>query len=133
MVTEHTLPSGSYDRFQELDFEEEFDGIWACASLVHVARRQTLDVWRRLSAALKPAGVCYTSYKYGDGERVDRGRHFNDYDEDSLRQLLQKLPDLSIVEVWVTDDVRPDRGSDRWLNAIARKKSISRTTEDLIP
>ena len=34
--------------FEELEGEQEYDGIWACASLLHVARTDLPDVLRRL-------------------------------------------------------------------------------------
>jgi 2-polyprenyl-3-methyl-5-hydroxy-6-metoxy-1,4-benzoquinol methylase len=51
-------------RFQDLRFEELFDGIWACASLLHVPIRDEVAVFKRLIRALSPLSgdVC-------DGDR----------------------------------------------------------------
>jgi len=72
-------------RFQEIDWSEECDGIWTCASLLHVPRAEMADVWSRVIKALKPGAVWFMSFKKGTGEAVRNGRFFNDYDEDSLR------------------------------------------------
>lgn len=109
--------------FQEMNFSEAFDGIWACASLLHVPRAQIDDVMDRLAQALKPGGVLYVSFKHGAGEMVRSGRLFNHYDDPSLRVLLAAHPALEIEMLWMTRDRRPQRGEELWLNAILRKVS----------
>jgi SAM-dependent methyltransferase len=108
-------------RFQDLDFDAEFDGIWACASLLHVPRREMPDVLERLTKALKPNGVLYVSFKYGDWEGERNGRFFNDYDERSFQRLLHNHPDLQLVSFRVSQDVRPDRAGEKWLNVLVRR------------
>ena len=67
-------------RLQELDYEEDFDGVWACASLLHVAKSEMKDVMQRLVRALKPGGILYFSFIEGNTERYSAGgRFFNDY------------------------------------------------------
>ena len=108
--------------FDEIPFEGEFDGIWACASLVHVSRRDLGAVLNRLTNALKPSGFCYMSFKYGDSERIESGRFFNDLNETLFHGMLRGHPELELVELWETDDLRRlDRREQRWLNAIVRK------------
>jgi SAM-dependent methyltransferase len=70
--------------FDQIDFTDEFDGIWACGSLVHVARRDLHSVFSRFSRALKPNGVIYLSFQHGDTERMEEERFFNDMNEASL-------------------------------------------------
>lgn len=108
-------------RFQDMNFEKEFDGIWSCASLLHVPRREMHDVFSRLTRALKPNGVLYASFKYGDGEREDNGRFFNDYNEQSFQGVLREHPDLQLVTSWVSGDVRPERAGEKWLIVLARR------------
>jgi SAM-dependent methyltransferase len=105
-------------RFEEIDGQARFDGIWACASLLHLALLELPDVLRRLAIALKPGGVLYTSFKYGYGEREHGGRRFTDLDETGLTALLQTSPCFTILETWITVDRRPERGDDRWLNTL---------------
>src|SRR5690606_22260482 len=57
-------------RFQELEGEAEYDGIWACASLLHLSDAELPNAIGRLIRALKPDGVLYMSFKHGAGERV---------------------------------------------------------------
>ena len=47
--------------FEELDFDEVFDGVWACASLLHVPENQMPDILKKIGQALKPGGVLFLS------------------------------------------------------------------------
>ena len=105
-------------------WQDAFDGIWACASLLHVPAATFPDVARRLAASLRPGGVCYMSFKYGERERLAGGRLFTDHTEATVAQALG-LVDLVVLESWKTGDVRPDRRSDYWINLIcAREPSV---------
>lgn len=107
-------------RFEELEGEAEYDGIWACASLLHVARADLPDVMNRLHRLLKPDGILYASFKYGSGERVKEGRYFCDFTEESCRSLLEEAG-FTVREIFVTGDVREGRGDEKWVNAIAQR------------
>ena len=79
--------------FEEVVWQERFDGIWACASLLHVAPAICPDVLRRLQRALRPGGVMFFNFKYGQGQRHSPdGRRFTDMDEAAVRDLLETLP-----------------------------------------
>lgn len=106
--------------FEEVDFKNEFDGIWACASLLHVSRKEIDFVLDKLSAALKDKGVMYVSFKYGEDERNKSGRFFSDYTEETLTNVLRKH-NFKIEEIFTSFDVRKDRESEKWVNAIVRK------------
>uniref|UniRef100_Q01TQ4 Methyltransferase type 11 n=1 Tax=Solibacter usitatus (strain Ellin6076) TaxID=234267 RepID=Q01TQ4_SOLUE len=108
--------------FDALEFDNEFDGIWACASLLHIARQDLDAVLARLTKALRPGGVFYLSFKYGDAERIESGRFFNDMNETLLEAVLANHSQLKVVRVWTTEDVRNERrGGQRWLNTIVRR------------
>ena len=92
-------------RFEDLSFRNEFDGIWACASLLHIPSQSLPDVLRRLFRALKPHGLLYCSFKYGMFEGLRDGRYFTDMDEVRLSQLVAEV-EFRIEDLWVTDDLR---------------------------
>jgi 2-polyprenyl-3-methyl-5-hydroxy-6-metoxy-1,4-benzoquinol methylase len=52
-------------RFEDVASQEEFDGIWACASLLHVPAADFPSVAARLAWALRPRGAWYMSFKLG--------------------------------------------------------------------
>lgn len=120
-VTKHlTSQPVHHMEFQELDQTDEFDGIWACASLLHVPLAELDDVLARFAKALHPGGICYASFKEGVGERMDGSRLFVDFTEDSLRDRLLRQGSLEIVRIWKTADLRPGR-REHWVNALVRK------------
>ncbi|MBK5963364.1 SAM-dependent methyltransferase [Thiocystis minor] len=104
--------------FQDIDWHGEFDGIWACASLLHVPLLDLPVVLERLAVALKPNGTLYASFKYGQGEREHGGRRFTDLNETGLAALLAASPAFSERDTWTTADRRPGRGDERWLNTL---------------
>lgn len=106
--------------FADVNAVQKYDGIWCCASLLHVPYAELPDVMARLARALKPGGIWYASFKYGEGEREKEGRRFSDMNESRLAEFLNILPDVEPVAVWTTPDVRADRG-ETWLNALLRK------------
>ena len=108
-------------RFEELSYEEEFDGIWACASLLHVEKDAMRDVMLKVSKALQPPGVLYCSYKYGTDERVSNGRFFSDYTEKDIPEIFKETG-LKCEKWWISCDVRPERSNEKWLNIIAMKE-----------
>lgn len=108
------------ERFDDLQAEDEFDGIWACASLLHVRKRDLPAVLGKAHRALKPGGVLYASFKYGAFEGMRGGRWFTDLDEEALADLVGTSFDL--VRVWITGDVRPGRAGEKWLNCLLRKR-----------
>lgn len=107
--------------FEELSATEQYDGVWACASILHLPRRELVDVLHRISMALKIGGVLYTSFKYGEYEGIRDGRFFTDLTEKSLKDLMTEVPSLKVIETWITNDVRPGREEERWINTLARR------------
>ncbi len=110
-------------RFQGLDWQDDFDAIWACASLLHVPLAELADAFSRLANALNHTGVLYASFKYGRCERERNGRRFTNLDETGLAQLLEQVSALSIQKTWTTGDLRPGREAERWLNTLLRKSA----------
>ena len=108
--------------FQELDEIGVYDGIWACSSILHLPKQELLPVIRKMCIALKDNGVIYTSFKYSNFEGERNGRYFTDFTEDTFREFIKVIPELMIEDQWITLDVRPGRGEEKWLNLILRKE-----------
>lgn len=109
--------------FQELDEKEKYDGIWACSSILHLSKPELEDVLERMTAALKKNGIIYTSFKYGVFEGERNGRYFTDFTEKTFTEFIKDMIRLRIEKMWITDDVRPGRGEEKWLNMILRKRA----------
>ena len=106
--------------FQQFSCTNMYDGIWCCASLLHVPKVELPQVFLKLQNALKPNGVLYVSFKYGTQERVHNGREFTDLNEDGLTALITHHTELKILKQWQTVDQRPERESEVWLNALVK-------------
>ena len=105
---------------------EYYDGIWACASLLHLRRTDLFSVMQELGKAMKAGAVLYASFKYGDREGERNGRYFTDFTQDGFREFMKMLPEFRLAEQWVTGDVRPGRGDERWLNMILERTEYQR-------
>ncbi len=107
--------------FQELLFFNQFDGVWACASLLHCPRAQIVDVLDRISQSLKPNGVVYMSFKWGYDEAVDdKGRYFNNYTLESLHELIDQMANLEIIDEWV-ESKQLREIEQKWINFLVRR------------
>ena len=107
--------------FYELEDVEIYDGIWACASLLHCERERLPEVIGRMLRSLKPSGVIYMSFKYGDSDREKDGRYFTDLNEQQAESILQQVVPHTLLKLWLTVDQRPDR-QEKWLNLLIQKQ-----------
>lgn len=110
--------------FHELNENNKYDGIWACASILHIPKSELTDVLWKMKNALKGNGIIYTSFKYGSFEGERNGRYFTDFTEKDFALIMKQVDGLIIEKVWITSDVRPGRGDEKWLNIILRKMDI---------
>lgn len=108
--------------FQDLDEVERYHGIWACSSILHLPCAELEVVLGKMARALRRRGIVYTSFKYGTEEGERSGRYFTNMTEAKMAGLLERIPVYDVEEMWVTFDVRPGRGDERWLNMILRKR-----------
>ena len=108
--------------FQDLDEVERYDGIWACSSIPHLPCAELEVVLGKMARALRRRGIVYTSFKYGTEEGGRSGRYFTNMTEAKMAGLLERISVYDVEEMWVTFDVRPGRGDERWLNMILRKR-----------
>lgn len=114
----------SHCRFIEYDSRLLFDGIWACASLLHLDQNELRTNLSHLFGLLKSGGIFYASFKLGSGLRTgDDGRLFLDQDEAALGVLTKDLNGLEIEKVWRSNDQRAERQSSKWINVLWRKVS----------
>lgn len=108
--------------FQELCAVDCYDGIWACSSILHLPYQELREVLQKMAKALKSQGIIYASFKYGSFQGERKGRYFTDFTEESFDALRNTVEGLILEEQWISRDVRPGRGEERWLNLILQKK-----------
>lgn len=110
--------------FSEIDANEKYDAIWACASLLHVEQDKLPGLIEKLRGAVKASGVFYMSFKFGDFEGERDGRFFMDMTTEKFHEILESVTGWTLVEEWDSEDVR--RGKNvKWYNAILQKVVIS--------
>jgi 2-polyprenyl-3-methyl-5-hydroxy-6-metoxy-1,4-benzoquinol methylase len=108
-------------RFQDIKWKQEFDAIWACASLLHVPKREMRYVLRRLITALRPSGVMYASFIEGEEERIAAdSRLYNSYTHDSFKELFERIGGISRITSWKSDENALPANRAPWLNFLIR-------------
>ncbi|MGL4873831.1 MAG: class I SAM-dependent methyltransferase [Clostridium sp.] len=105
---------------KSLDYTDRFIGIWACASLLHLTEGEIFETLKRCHKALKKDGVIYASFKLGEYNYEKDDRSFTCFTKDKFLNLVSGL-DFYYRATFETDDVRPGRENERWLNVILRK------------
>lgn len=111
-------------RFEEFNESSQYDGIWACSSLLHLEKLVLKDVLQRLIRALKKEGYIYVSFKYGKEEGYQGERFFINFKEDSFSHFIKEIDNLNIIQMWITNDKRKDKSQELWLNAILKKVEL---------
>ena len=104
--------------FNDFDEQDLYDGIWACSSILHLPKQELRSVLIHMEKALHNGGIIYTSFKYGDFSGMRNGRYFTDFAEDSFTTFVEEIGQLVIEKIWITNDVRPGRQDEKWLNTI---------------
>lgn len=110
-----------FTTFQNFKSDIKFNGIWACASLLHLPYKDLKEVIKNLRNNLKEEGYFYLSFKYGEFEGERNGRYFTNMTEKKFRNLIKDILEYEIVEEKITSDARKGREEEKWLNIILKK------------
>lgn len=113
--------SSDADGFFDLNEIQTYDGIWACASILHLSYHNLPMMFEKIFHALKKNAILYVSFKYGVFEGMRNGRYFTDMTEEKISYVLEKIPGLIVMRQWISTDVRVGRENKNWLNLISRK------------
>ena len=100
--------------------EQRFDGIWACASFLHLQEEEVIRFFEKINLYLIDNGVIYLSGKNGisTGKAKD-GRYFLEFTEQLVEKILTVNRQLELTELWYTEDAGGRKGF-RWLNVILK-------------
>ena len=96
----------------------QFDGVWMCASLLHIPRRQAAAVMAQVYRVMGWGSVLYIAVKQGNGENWqdrDAPRFFTYYQPNEIVNTIQNAG-FSIEASWKEKTLGRD-----WVNIIARK------------
>ncbi len=121
-IARHNSGATVYEeRFETLKLDKVYDGIWACASLLHLEQEEIRKTISKLKKNLKPHGIFYFSIKKGEFKGFRNGRYFTDLTEEELMRLLNSLQEYKILEIWESLSKR-DSGDVIFYNVLLRKK-----------
>ena len=104
--------------FDQINYCNEFDGIWACSSLLHVPKSEIVDILHKIVKKKKKNAIMYTCFKYGTSETIKDGCHYSCYDEIQLENLLKEVDSMSLLEMWKSYDVLRHKNTPQWINII---------------
>jgi SAM-dependent methyltransferase len=112
-------------RFEDLSLPEEFDGVWACASLLHISRCRIPTILKNIHDSLAERGVFFASVQVGVGERLlPDGRFFAYYQAEEFSHLIENAG-FTIQQSWLSKDSLSHRRPIDWLNIVAFRKTRS--------
>ena len=108
--------------FQQMAFNEEFDGIWASASVLHVPHAEIPEVLNRFARALTPQGILYVSLKEGQSERIaEDGRFFSYFALNEFSDSLTSSGLFKVLKAWKKMGLDSSGTMRTWLNFLAAK------------
>lgn len=108
--------------FEDLEFDNVFDGVWACASLLHIKKSELPNIISKISRSLVDDGVLYMSVKHGDFEGIRDERYYADYRTGEIKELFKKFPEFEIIDIYTKRRNKDDDQS--WLNIFVRKVAL---------
>ena len=119
MAAQHSGAPCEVARIESISYEDRFDGIWACASLLHLPRDAFRPALRCLNRALKRGGTLFMAVQEGQGEAIlPDGRLYVYYSEDDIRKSLDAAG-LAVDELWTTRNSAEAVHQPVWINVIA--------------
>ena len=107
--------------YEDMEFDEVFDGVWGCEALVHVPEEEMPEILDKVIDSLRQDGTLYLSFHEGDFEGIQNGRYFCEYTQEKLERILKETGRLEIRKIWVTGEEEAE--GDRLLHVLARKIS----------
>ena len=100
--------------------DQRFDGIWACASLLHLREKEVLCFFKKIDFYLNNNGIVYLSGKNGiPTGKAEDGRYFLEFTEQLAEKILAVNNRMRLEELWFTEDVSGRKGF-RWMNIILK-------------
>lgn len=107
--------------YEDMEFDEVFDGVWGCEALVHVPEEDMPGILDKVIDSLRQDGTLYLSFHEGDFEGIQNGRYFCQYTQEKLERILKETGRLEIRKIWVTGDEEAE--GEKLLHVLARKIS----------
>lgn len=108
-------------QYEDMQFESVFDGVWACASLVHIPKNEIDNILYKIIKSLRPNGILYMSLKYGDYSGIKDGIYYSEYRSKEIRNIMNGYKNLELLKIYKTNDIREQRKDEQWINVYIKK------------
>ena len=120
LATEYTGIRVINSTFDSFTSKEKYNGIWACASLVHIPKKEIIRTLSKLCSHLDEDGILYFSMKYRNEDKEEDSRRFTKLDDNFLDFEIKSSIEFGLVDSFLTSDVRIHQ-SNMWVNFLLRK------------
>lgn len=110
--------------FESYETDMLFDGIWAQASLIHVAEDDLVSVIRKYRDMLKSGGVFHMSFKAREENFTQGHRSFNCFDERRLRKKIGQVYELIEIRVYTSASIVKEHAGEHWVNGLFKRNKI---------
>lgn len=108
--------------YEDMEFDEVFDGVWGCGAMIHVPEDELEGILKRVIDAMCRKGILFLSFREGDFEGFKGEQYFCEYTEEKLERILKETRRLEIKKLWSSEG-QSRNGEERWVNVLARKIS----------
>lgn len=108
--------------YEDMEFDEVFDGVWGCGAMIHVPEDELERILKRVIDAMCRNGILFLSFREGDFEGFKGEQYFCEYTEEKLERILKETRRLEIKKLWSSEG-QSRNGEERWVNVLARKIS----------
>jgi len=111
-----------HKNFSEINWKNEFDGVWCMASLLHLSKEEMRTTLSKIADSMKEGGKIYASFKTGEGESSDpKGRFFSYYSIPELTKILEESKLFGNVKLSHSVD-KLGREDTQWINLTANRE-----------
>ncbi len=107
--------------FEEIDYCNEIDGFWACASLLHLPRKKLPQIFQQIYKSLKINGILCCSFKNREDDYQTEQGVFTCFTPKELAAFVEKHTSFSTIEIFTSEDVT--RKGESWTNGVFQKRS----------
>ena len=120
------VPNGDFKKMdmRNLKFKENtFDALWACASLLHISRKELPKVLQNINKIIKPNGILFIALKEGEGSKIIREQKYKDlprlfvyYNKSEIEKLINENG-FSIIK----SEIEKGTEKTNWINILCKK------------
>jgi len=107
--------------FKDFKMVDYYDGIWACATLLHLPKKDLISILNNLRDSIKNDGIIYASVKNGSGAEItSEGRFYSYYTNEEFTNICSKA-NLNVIDFYSSKSVINLNENKYWNSYILKK------------